>query len=200
MEQHRRKSCPVYWSPWVCTEWPNSCVQRTLEVFNLFSAEAQFQRKFLPNLSSLCSPPVIIYHPPLKPWSAHTGYRGRANAAPPRAFTKIHVLSGLVWDSFGQILDTQMASAWFRVEGGRLCIWAWGGMTGQSCWRGHNYSLPLTLVQGRRARWGAAGEAGVEELHGGLWVRRLGPNELAEAQKGRNRSHLLWTWEENQHT
>lgn len=93
----------------------------------------------------------------------------------------------------------RLASAWFRVEEGRLCIWAWGGMTGQSCWRGHNYSLPLTLVRGRPARWGATGEAGVEGPRGGLWVRRPGRTELAEAQKGRNRSHLLWTWEENQH-
>ena len=132
------------------------------------------------------------------------GIRRRATAAAPRASAKIQVLSLLVWDcpwpnppyATGTAAE---GIARFRVEEGHLCIWAWGGTIGQSCWRGRSCSLPLTLVLGRQARWGVAGGAEGGAPPGGRGAGRLGRTELAEAQKGRNRSHRLWTWEKNRH-
>lgn len=209
MGRHRGNAAQtVCCSPWACAgrargpEFPRP--GNIGGPSSLWCCGSVFQTIFLPNVvSSVCSPPVIVYHPSLKP--QHTHGIWRAKAATPRALAKMQVLFSaslgllLAKPSFTLPALLQVASAWFRGEEGHLCIWAWGGMTGRNCWRGHSCSLPPTLVQGRQARWGAAGEAGGEEPPGTLWTGNLGWTEWAEAQKGRNRSHLLWTWENNGH-
>lgn len=81
------------------------------------------------------------------------------------------------------------------MEVDHLCILAWGGKSGQNCWPWYSCSPPRSLAPGKPAQSGAARGAEVAEQLWGLWGRRMGAAKPAQPQKGRNLSHLLWTWE-----
>lgn len=75
-----------------------SLVQGTVEVLNLFSAEAQFHTEYLPNLLHLFARFLSLFIVTSEAVMCTQGIRRGATAAAPRASAKIQVLSLLVWD------------------------------------------------------------------------------------------------------